>query len=77
METIAKPKRWGNSIGVIIPREIIEQQNITVDDELILRIEKKKDKEKAMLMREGYLEMREDTKRINKEWEKADPKWPK
>ena len=76
METIAKPKKWGNSIGVIIPKEIIEQQNITMDDELVLYIEKKKDKEKAKLMKEGYIEMAAESKKINKEWEKADAKWP-
>ena len=75
METIAKPKKWGNSIGVIIPKEIIEKQNITIDDELILHIEKKKDKEKAKLMKEGYIEMASESKKINKEWEKADAKW--
>ena len=75
METTAKPKKWGNSIGVIIPKEIIEQQNITIDDELVLHIEKKKDKEKAKLMKEGYIEMANESKKINKEWEKADAKW--
>lgn len=77
METVAKPKKWGNSIGIIIPREIIEEQKITLNDDLILHIEKKKDKEKARLMREGYEEMKEDSKKINKEWEKADSEWPK
>lgn len=76
MEVVAKPKKWGNSIGIIIPKEIIERDKITLDDELILRIEKKKDKEKARLMKEGYIEMGEDTKKINKEWEKADSRWP-
>ncbi len=77
METTAKPKKWGNSIGVIIPKEIIEQQKITLKDELILHIEKKKDKEKAKLMKEGYIEMASESKKINKEWEKADAKWPR
>jgi len=63
METVAKPKKWGNSIGIIIPKEIIEEQKITLDDELVLRIEKKKDKEKAKLMKEGYIEMAEESKK--------------
>ena len=25
----AKPKQWGNSIGVIIPKEIVESENIS------------------------------------------------
>ena len=72
METTAKPKKWGNSIGVIIPNEIIVQQKITLRDELVLHIEKKKDKEKAALMKEGYIEMKEELKKTNKEWESAD-----
>ncbi len=75
METISRAKRWGNSIGVIIPNEIIELEDIDVNDELILHIEKKKNKEKAKLMKEGYIEMAEDSKKINKEWEKADAEW--
>ena len=76
METIAKPKKWGNSIGVIIPKEIIEKQKITLNDELVLHIEKKKDKEKFKLMKEGYIEMADESKKINKEWGKADAEWP-
>ena len=76
METVAKPKKWGNSIGIIIPKEIIEGQKSTLGDELVLRIEKKKNKEKAKLMKEGYIEMAEESKKINKEWEKADAAWP-
>ncbi|MBI2970900.1 MAG: AbrB/MazE/SpoVT family DNA-binding domain-containing protein [Candidatus Aenigmarchaeota archaeon] len=72
MEVIAKPKKWGNSIGVIIPKDVLEKEKITLKDELILYIEKKKNKEKARLMKEGYIEMYKDTKKINREWESAD-----
>lgn len=75
METIAKPKKWGNSIGVIIPNEIIEQQKITLKDELILHIEKKNDMEKTKLMKEGYIEMLDETKKMSNDWKKADAKW--
>ncbi len=77
MKMTAKPKKWGNSIEVIIPKEIVEQQKITLKDDLILHIEKKKYKEKAKLMKEGYIEMASESKKINKEWEKADAKWPR
>ena len=76
MEVTAKPKKWGNSIGVIIPKEVLEKEKITLKDELVLHIEKKKDKEKAKLMKEGYLEMKDELKKINKEWERADYEWP-
>ncbi|MCX6815804.1 MAG: AbrB/MazE/SpoVT family DNA-binding domain-containing protein [Candidatus Aenigmarchaeota archaeon] len=76
METEAKTKKWGNSIGIIIPKEIIDSKNIAVGDELILYIEKKKDKEKAKLMKEGYEEMNKTLMETHKEWEKADAEWP-
>lgn len=77
METIAKPKKWGNSIGIIIPKEIIEQQKITLKDELIIHVEKKKNSERKKLLAEGYIEMYDELVKINKEFEKADAKWPK
>lgn len=72
MEVITKPKKWGNSVGVIIPKAILEKEKITLKDEVIIHIEKKKNKEKYKLMKEGYLEMKEELERINKEWESAD-----
>ncbi len=76
MEVTAKPKKWGNSIGIIIPKEIVDLEKITTDDELVVRIEKKKNKERAKLLREGYIEMKDEISRTNKEWEKADSEWP-
>lgn len=72
MEIVAKPKKWGNSMGVIIPKEIVEKEKITMKDELILHIEKKKNKEKARLMKDGYLEMKEEFRKVNRNWEPAD-----
>lgn len=72
MEIITRPKKWGNSIGVVIPKEAIESGKITLRDELVLHVEKKSDKEKVALMKEGYLEMAEELKNVNKEWEIVD-----
>ena len=36
-------KKWGSSIGVIIPREIVERQNIKEGDEIVINIFKKGD----------------------------------
>lgn len=71
-EIVVRPKKWGNSIGVIIPNEVVEEDEITLKDELILHIEKKRMKNKTALMKEGYIEMAEELKRTNKEWESAD-----
>jgi len=36
-----KIKRWGNSIGVVIPNEIVERLNLKPEEEIIIEIEKK------------------------------------
>ena len=36
-----KTKKWGNSIGVIIPKEFIRQQNIKPDQEVTILISPK------------------------------------
>ena len=41
MEIKAKTRKWGNSIGVIIPKEVIRQQNITPDQEVTILINSK------------------------------------
>ena len=43
METIARPRKWGNSLGITIPKEIVEEENITLKDELVVDIRKKGD----------------------------------
>jgi len=45
METICRPKKWGNSLGITIPKEIVKKEGITLRDELVINIRKKRDKE--------------------------------
>lgn len=42
METKARTKEWGNSLGIIIPKEIVRKENLKKDDEVIINITKKK-----------------------------------
>ena len=72
MEAVVRPKKWGNSLGIIIPNELVEKEGITLRDELIIRVEKKKKVDKKWLMKEGYQEMHCDLASINEEWAPAD-----
>jgi bifunctional DNA-binding transcriptional regulator/antitoxin component of YhaV-PrlF toxin-antitoxin module len=36
-----KTKQWGNSLGVIIPKEVVHELNLSVGDELSVDIVKK------------------------------------
>lgn len=40
MEAVTKAKQIGGSIGVIIPKEIVEQERIFADDTLKIKVEK-------------------------------------
>ncbi len=42
MRIVTKPKKWGNSFGIIIPREIVNDQNITLETEIHVDIQKPK-----------------------------------
>ena len=43
MEIKAIAKRWGSSIGVIIPKDVVEAKRIKENDEIIIEIVKKAD----------------------------------
>jgi len=38
MEIKARTKKWGNSVGVIIPKEIVREENIKPNQEITLMI---------------------------------------
>ncbi|MEK6962990.1 MAG: AbrB/MazE/SpoVT family DNA-binding domain-containing protein [Nanoarchaeota archaeon] len=44
MKTSCKARKWGNSLGITLPKEIVEQQHIKPNEELIITIEKKRPK---------------------------------
>ena len=55
-------KKWGNSIGVIIPSEVIKKQEIKEGQEIIITmVSKKKTKVKNVF---GKLKFKKDTQEI-------------
>ena len=40
MEIITKPKKWGNSIGIIIPKDFARRERITLETEIIVEVKK-------------------------------------
>ena len=43
METKTIIKEWGNSLGIIIPKEIVIEEKLKPKDEVIIDIKKKSD----------------------------------
>ncbi|MBI2043161.1 AbrB/MazE/SpoVT family DNA-binding domain-containing protein [Candidatus Pacearchaeota archaeon] len=40
MKIITKPKQWGNSLGIILPKEMVRRESITKETEITVEIEK-------------------------------------
>lgn len=42
MEVKAITRKWGNSIAVVIPKEMVDKQRIKEDEEVTIKVERKK-----------------------------------
>lgn len=42
MTTVSVARKWGNSLGITLPKELVEQQNIKEGDTLVLPVVIKK-----------------------------------
>ncbi len=42
MEIETTTRKWGNSIAIIIPASIVEQQKLKENEEVIVKVDKKK-----------------------------------
>lgn len=51
MEIRAITRRWGNSIAVVLPREVLKEQRIKEDEEIVVRVEKVRPKAGVMFGR--------------------------
>ncbi len=68
-----KTKRWGNSVGVIIPSETIENLNIKPDEKIVIEIIKKENVLKELF---GSMKFDKPIKEIVKETRKElESKW--
>ena len=70
-----KTKKWGNSIGIVIPNETIERLNIKPEEEIIVEIEKKNNVLKEMF---GKAKFKKSTKKMIEDFRKSiESKWLK
>jgi len=60
-------KQWGNSTGIIIPKEVIDELNIQIGDSVLINIEKKTNPLKELF---GSIKLKKNTKQILKETRK-------
>ena len=68
-------KKWGNSIGIVIPSEMVKRLNIKPEEKLTIEIEKKSNVLKELF---GAIKFKKSTEEILKESRKdLESKWSK
>ena len=68
-----KTKRWGNSIGVVIPVEAVERFSLKPEEDIIIEIEKKNNVLKEMF---GKAKFKKSAKKMIEDFRKEyDSKW--
>ncbi len=63
---VCRTKQWGNSVGIIIPKEVAKEKGIGVDEEVLVDIEKKS-KKTVLQELSGALSFKKPTEQILKE----------
>ncbi len=70
MEITTRLKRWGNSLGIVVPIETIKQKSLQEDEEVIITIEKrKKTREIFGSLRNWKIDTQKVKDDLRKEWE--------
>lgn len=75
MATEVITKKWGNSIGVVIPVEIVERMGIKPNQDILIEVERKNNVLKEMF---GKAKSRKSSKKMIEDFRKeAESKWLK
>ncbi len=75
MEAFAKTKKWGNSLGLILPADFVKKQHILPGEELVIEVKRKQNVLKELF---GALPFKKPTKQLLKETRKElESKWMK
>jgi len=64
MITKTKTKRWGNSIGIVIPRETVETMGIRQGESIVIDIQKEENVLRELF---GSLKFKKPTEKLLKE----------
>ena len=68
MEIKAKTKKWGNSIGILIPKEVVKEEKIKPNQEITLMVGAKPITRGRDLL--GTLKFKESTEKLMREIDK-------
>ena len=62
-----KTKQWGNSIGIIIPKEVAMEKGIKAEEDVLVEIEKKNKHRTVLQELSGALPFKKPTEQLLKE----------
>ncbi len=65
-----RTKQWGNSIGIIIPKEVADEKGIRAEEDVLVEVEKKS-KKTVLEELSGALPFKKPTEQILKESRKG------
>ncbi|MDP3728515.1 MAG: AbrB/MazE/SpoVT family DNA-binding domain-containing protein [bacterium] len=73
-EALVTAKKWGNSLGVILPSELVQTEHIKPGEELIITVERKHTAVKDLF---GKLQSKKSADQVLKEFRKdfKESKW--
>jgi len=73
MSTTVKTKAWGNSIGVIIPNDVVDDLSLVPGEEIVIDIHRKQNVLKELF---GALDWGKDKEKLQKDVRKElEGKW--
>ncbi len=68
MQSKAKLKRWGNSYGVIVPKEIVEREGLKEGEEVEISLRKASDI-RRLFGRYPFKDLQFQKEEMRKDWE--------
>ncbi|MSR86270.1 AbrB/MazE/SpoVT family DNA-binding domain-containing protein [Candidatus Woesearchaeota archaeon] len=72
-EVMVKTKKWGNSLGIVLPADVVKTEHLKPGEEVVVKIERKHNVLKEMFGAVTFKEPPEKIiKNMRKEW---DSKW--
>lgn len=70
-EIITRTKKWGASLGIIIPSEVVKEEKIREGDEVIIEVRKKKTAQQLFGSLKGArIDSQKMKDELRKEWSK-------
>lgn len=72
-EALVKTKKWGNSLGVVLPADVVKKEHLKPGEEVAIRVERKKNVLQEMF---GALKFKGSPEKTIKELRKElESKW--